>query len=123
MKNKVIGILILVALAGLVTFLVRTPGKPGVYDEFATCLKDKGATFYGAFWCPHCQNQKALFGKSAKLIPYKECSTPDGKSQLPECTEAGIETYPTWIYADGTKQTGEISLEDLAAKTQCVLPQ
>ena len=25
-------------------------------------LKQVGAKMYGAFWCPHCQEQKQLFG-------------------------------------------------------------
>ncbi|MEK7133297.1 MAG: hypothetical protein AAB771_01260, partial [Patescibacteria group bacterium] len=57
------------AVAIGIYFLVSANSKPGKLDEFTQCLKDKGAVFYGAFWCPHCQNQKAMFGKSAKLLP------------------------------------------------------
>jgi len=98
----------------------------GKYDGFAQCLKESGITFYGAFWCPHCQAQKKMFGNSAKLLPYVECSTLDAKSQLPVCQEAGIESYPTWKLADGTIVPNEngsgVSLETLAAKTSCELP-
>ena len=87
-------------------------------DNFATCLKDRGAQFYGAFWCPHCQNQKKLFGRSADLLPYVECSMPDMKmNQL--CKDMGIKGYPTWIFADQSRLSGEISLEILADKTSC----
>ena len=96
--KKYIYILIILAVLGGIIWLVMTPGTPGKLDDFAKCLGDKGAIFYGAFWCPHCQAQKALFGKSAKLLPYIECSTPD-------------------------ILTGEIPLETLAEKTGCVLPQ
>jgi hypothetical protein len=109
-------------IAGMV-WLVRTPGKPGQYDQFATCIKDSGATFFGAFWCPHCRNQKAMFGSSAKLLPYKECSTPDGKGQLPVCNDAGVESYPTWQFPDGTREVGEVPLERLSELTNCPLPQ
>ncbi|MFZ2149611.1 MAG: hypothetical protein WAV15_00405 [Minisyncoccia bacterium] len=95
---------------------------PGIYDEFATCLKDKGAVFYGAFWCPHCQSQKKLFGSSQKLLPYVECSTADGRGQTQACIEKGITSYPTWEFADGSKLNGEIPLAQLAEKTSCVLP-
>ncbi len=54
----------------------KIPVKPGISTDFATCIKDSGAKFYGAFWCSHCQEQKAMFGKSSKLLPYVECSTP-----------------------------------------------
>jgi thiol-disulfide isomerase/thioredoxin len=78
------------------------PVGPGKYDTFAQCLKDKGAVFYGAFWCPHCQEQKKLFGSSQKLLPYVECSTADGQGQLQVCKDQKIEGYPTWKLADGT---------------------
>jgi hypothetical protein len=95
----------------------------GKYDAFATCLKDKGAIFYGAFWCPHCVNNKELFGSSKTLLPYVECSTPDGKDQTQICKDQKITGYPTWKFADGTELSGEVQLVTLAEKTACVLPQ
>ena len=122
MKKAVWIIVLILAVVGVV-WLIKTPGKPGRLDTFATCIKDSGAIFYGAFWCPHCQNQKAMFGSSAKYLPYNECSTPDGKGQLAICTDAGVTGYPTWVFADGTRKSGEVSLEDLSATTNCPLPQ
>ena len=97
---KIFFSVIALLVAGLVvTVLLRSntvsDKGPGKYDTFATCLKDKGATFYGAFWCPHCQAQKKLFCSSAKLLPYVECSTADGQGQNKICTDAGIAGYPT----------------------------
>ena len=68
-------VIIVLVLGAVGTFIVTGAGKstPTVnYDALATCLKDKGAVFYGAFWCPHCQAQKKEFGSSAKLLPYVE---------------------------------------------------
>jgi thiol-disulfide isomerase/thioredoxin len=96
---------------------------PGQYDSLAQCLKDKGAVFYGAFWCPHCQEQKKMFGNSAKLLPYVECSQPDGKSQTQICIDKGVISYPTWEFADGSKLTGEQAPAILAEKAGCSLPQ
>ena len=123
--KKYIYILVGLVILGGIIFLMMTPGKPGKLNAFATCLKDKGAIFYGAFWCPHCQNQKALFGKSAKLLPYVECSTPNGQAQLQSCIDAGIKTYPTWQFNGSStdRLTGEIALATLAEKTSCELPQ
>lgn len=124
-------VIILILVVALIAWF-RTNGpkkvvEPGKYDTFATCLKDKGAVFYGAFWCPHCQEQKKLFGSSAKLLNYVECSTADGQSQLPMCTEKGIKGYPTWRLADGTDIPNEnsagVTLETLAQKTSCELPK
>lgn len=121
--KKLIWILIVVILIGGFVWLVRTPGKPGRLDQFANCINDSGVLFYGAFWCPNCQNQKAAFGSSAKLLPYVECSTPDGNSQTPLCREKGIENYPTWVFRDGTVRTGELELGELSELTSCELPQ
>src|SRR3989344_7600520 len=105
----VIGIL---ALGVIATIVFRANNDvvtaPGQYDTFTQCLKDKGAVFYGAFWCPHCQAQKKMFGSSVKLLPYVECSTLAGKAQLPECTEKNITGYPTWEFADGSRMSGEV---------------
>ncbi len=94
-------------------------GQPGHYDEFAQCIRNTGTIFYGAFWCPHCQNQKAMFGKSEMYLPYVECSTPDGRGMIASCKEKGVEGYPTWVFPDGSRESGEIRLERLAEKTGC----
>jgi thiol-disulfide isomerase/thioredoxin len=127
-KNiKIFIIIIIILVLGLTaTVLLRgnaAPAGPGKYDEFAQCLTDKGAVFYGAFWCPHCQAQKKLFGSSAKLLPYVECSTPDGNAVTQTCVDKEIKSYPTWEFADMSRLTGEIPLSQLAEKTACVLPQ
>lgn len=117
----VIGIFLAIVVFG-VAFAVIQSNRPGELDQFAQCINDSGATFYGAFWCPHCQNQKSLFGKSATLLPYVECSTADGQGQLAVCQEAGVEGYPTWEFADGSRLSGEVALQTLAEKTGCTLP-
>jgi len=115
---------IILGIAGLITVGVISlyflnPDKPGGYDEFALCIKDSGAVFYGAFWCPHCQSQKKMFGSSAKLLPYVECSTPDGRAQTKYCDDLGIDGYPTWTFKDGSRLSGEIPLQTLSEKTSC----
>jgi len=94
---------------------------PGELDAFARCISDSGAKFYGASWCPHCQTQKDLFGKSAKLMPYVECSLPGGQGMSYLCRNAKIEGYPTWVFADGSRVSGSQTLEYLAEKTACTI--
>lgn len=96
--------------------------KPGQLDGFAQCLKDQGATFYGAFWCPHCADQKKMFGSSKKLLPYVECSTANGQGQLSVCRDKAIESYPTWEFSNEERETGTLSLQELSEKTSCALP-
>ncbi|MDY6769434.1 MAG: hypothetical protein SVU88_00510 [Candidatus Nanohaloarchaea archaeon] len=90
--------------------------------DFARCLSEENATFYGAYWCPHCNRQKALFGDAMQYVDYVECS-PDGKSapRAEVCNQKGISSYPTWII-DGERYTGVQSFQDLAAATSCSLP-
>jgi hypothetical protein len=112
----VLGIVVLMSMVG---GAADTSAK---YDSFAQCLSQKGVKFYGAFWCPHCQAQKKMFGGSVKYLPYIECSTPDGSSQNQTCNTAGISGYPTWEFPDGTRTTGEQSFQTLADKSGCQLP-
>lgn len=58
----------------------------------------RGVKFYGASWCPTCQEQKDLFGRSAERLPYVECS-PNGRTGAVafECVSANIAGYPTWV--------------------------
>ena len=120
---SIIGLLILGVIATVLLRGDSAPVGPGKYDVLAQCLKDKGAVFYGAFWCAHCQATKKLFGSSQKLLPYVECSTANGRGQTQECADKKIAGYPTWEFADGSRLTGEIPLAQLAEKTSCELPK
>lgn len=115
-------VLVIVVVGGIIGSRVWSAHQPGQYDELAQCIKDKGATFFGAFWCPHCQEQKRMFGNSEKLLPYVECSTADGQNQTQTCIDEEIKTYPTWELADGERLLGVIELDVLAEKTGCELP-
>ncbi len=103
--------------------------NPSKYDtttveNFAKCLTEKGLKFYGAWWCPHCQNQKELFGDAFQYVDYIECEKKPGVSKrqmTQECVDVNIEGYPTWIFADGSRQTGELSLETLSEISSCQL--
>ncbi|MDA1335105.1 MAG: hypothetical protein O2794_03800 [bacterium] len=121
-KKQLTAFIVLIAILAVGYFLGNALIKPGPLDNFARCLEENNATFYGAFWCPHCQNQKALFGSSEKHIPYVECSTPDGKGQTEECSSKDITSYPTWEFGDESRILGEVSIRDLAEKTGCELP-
>lgn len=115
-------VLVIVIISGFGIYSnIKSQGN-GKLDSFAQCIKSSGAEFYGAFWCPHCQEQKTEFGSSAKYLPSIECSNPDN-TQTQICIDKKIESYPTWIFNDGSILNGKLSLETLAEKTQCVLPK
>lgn len=105
MKTKfaVFIVIIVLIVVGLGVFMNNNQ-KPSKFDDFAKALTSQGSEFFGAFWCSHCQAQKALFGSSKKYLPYVECSNPD-QSQTQICKDNKIESYPTWKFKDGVKIT------------------
>ena len=91
---------------------------PGPEDPWVRSLAEhlskNDAKFYGASWCPHCTDQKNLFGSSAKRIPYVECSPGGPKApQAQDCKDRNIQSYPTWII-NGQRHTGVQSLDTLS---------
>ena len=111
-------------VVGLIIFAANnTVGKdaPSPYGDFAQCLTDASVTMYGAWWCPHCKNQKDLFGNAFDRVNYVECSTA-ARTMNQTCKDAGIQGYPTWEFGDGSRVSGEQTLETLAQKSSCPLP-
>jgi len=109
------------AVLAIFIFVKNLPPPAHKYDALAQCIAQSSTTFYGAFWCPHCQAQKRTFGTGAQYLPYVECSTPDGRNELQSCKDAGVEHYPTWVFKDGSRLVGEQTVETLASKTACPL--
>lgn len=98
------------------------PEKPYL-KSLAVHLRDSGARFYGAYWCPTCQQQKDLFEASAGRLPYVEC-TPDGRNGLHDlaCIANNINEYPTWVI-DGRRYTGLMPVDNLAALSGFKAPE
>lgn len=80
-------------------------------------LEQREAKFYGASWCPKCQEQKELFGRSAERLPYVECS-PQGRngSVAFACVSANVSAYPTWIIR-GRPYPEVLQPEELASRS------
>ncbi|NHC35969.1 vitamin K epoxide reductase family protein [Scytonema millei] len=92
--------------------ITTTSGQAEI--ALAQHLKQIGAVFYGASWCPHCHDQKQLFGKeAAQEIPYVECDPKGINSQTERCQAAGVRGFPTWVINDRTVM-GTQSLSALA---------
>lgn len=104
---------------------VNTPGisPPAVTTTsgraelaLARHLRQIGAKEYGAYWCPHCHDQKMLFGKeAAKIIDYFECDPKGQNSRAEQCqaVASNIKGFPTWEI-QGQFYSGTKSLEQLA---------
>jgi uncharacterized membrane protein len=117
--------------AGNTFFIVdSTSGDSEI--QLARHLKSKGAKMYGAYWCPHCCEQKQLFGKEAmKEFDYVECAE-DGKNGDPKaCSAIRSEVekqtgqnfgFPTW-QVDGKFYSGRQVLAELAKNSGYSGPQ
>lgn len=93
--------------------LLTSPPDPQL-SALATHLNDSGAVYYGASWCPACQQQEALFGAAKDKLPYVECS-PQGRHgpTALACTRAQIRSFPTWDI-DGERYEGILEPRELA---------
>jgi hypothetical protein len=119
-RSVIIAIVIVVVFA-IAVFFIRHR-QTSRLDAFAKCLTAKQAKMYGAYWCPHCEDQKEKFGSSFQYAPYVECGIKGSKGIEPVCTQANIKRFPTWIFADGTRVEGSHELEFLGEQTGCSLP-
>ncbi len=102
----------------MVGYAISAPqvAKSDYAAGLARHLTASGAKFYGAYWCPHCADQKALFGTAVALLPYVECDprSPIGQPQV--CARANIRAFPTWDIGS-QRFEGVLSLEGLARLT------
>jgi len=90
------------------------PTAASSYAEgLAKHLAASGAVFYGAYWCPHCEDQKAAFGSAARYLPYVECDPRGARGNPQLCTAKGIKAFPTWDIA-GRRLEGFVPLDELA---------
>jgi len=121
-KRLLLYVAILLLLAGV--FLASRYYRNHKYDSFAKCLASRQAKMYGLYWCPHCAEQKQLFGDAFHYVPYVECAVgPPGSGPMAQvCQAAGVKLFPSWQFGAAPPKEGKLSLEELSAKTGCSLP-
>ncbi len=82
--------------------------------DLAIHLSSTGAVQYSAYWCPHCHDQKEMFGKeAASELRIVECAADGKNNQRSLCQRKGIEGFPTWEI-NGNLYSGVKSLQQLA---------
>ncbi len=104
-----------VSTPGIVAPAVTTTSGPAEL-ALARHLREIGAKEYGAYWCPHCHDQKMLFGKEAgAIIDYVECDPrgQNSRAQMCQAAAANVKGFPTWEIK-GQFYSGTQSLEKLA---------
>lgn len=113
---------VVIALLFVGAFAAGTYRKNHRYDTFAKCLASKQAKMYGLYWCPHCLDQKEMFGKAFQYVPYQECAIKGSREMAPECKAAGAKQFPSWQFEGSPLREGVLSMEDLSGRTGCSLP-
>ena len=111
-KYFVLSALITALLIISFTFYVRAK-VPGIYDDFAKCLTEKGAVVYGNDFCSYTNQQLNSFGKSKTYLNYIKCL--DNKEL---CDSKNIDITPTWEI-NGDIIQGVQSFERLSLKSGC----
>jgi len=104
-----------VSTPGIVGPAVTTTSGPAEL-ALARHLREIGAKEYGAYWCPHCQDQKRLLGKeAAAIIDYVECDPrgQNSRAEICQAAAANVKGFPTWEIK-GQFYSGTQSLEKLA---------
>jgi hypothetical protein len=91
-------------------------------DVFAKCLTAKRAKMYGLFWCPHCADQKEIFGSAFQYVTYVECGVPGTRQETEQCKTQGVKHFPTWEFSNGTRNEGVMQLDALSKQTGCPVP-
>ena len=85
--------------------------------RFAKYLSDNNIVMYSAYWCPHCNDQKQLFGKKAvEELKIVECAKDGKNNKYKLCQEKGIEGFPSWEI-NNQIFSGSRSLNELAEMT------
>ena len=118
----IVAVLVVLAVAWGAYYFFYYRKPPSTLDSFAQCLNAKGAKMYGAWWCPHCADQKESFGYAFQYVNYVECSLPNERTMNDTCKQAGIKNFPTWEFSDRSRVEGTEPLDTLAKKTGCKLP-
>ena len=82
--------------------------------KLAEHLTKKGAVMYNAYWCPHCHDQKEMFGKEAtKKLNLVECAKDGYNNKRDLCEAKGITGFPSWEI-NGSIDSGVKTLKELA---------
>jgi hypothetical protein len=103
-----------VAIVGGAFVFAGGPAPATPYQQaLARHLAESRAVFYGAYWCPHCHEQKELFGGAAESLPYVECDPKGTNPQPLRCEQAGVRVFPTWVVG-AERREGVQPLEELA---------
>ena len=118
LSNKKLSLILIWVMSLGLSACTSWPYTQDTLETFASCLTEQNVTMYGTDWCKYCTAQKSSFGNAFENVNYVDC---DEDPQA--CALVGVQSYPTWTFADGSQIAGVQELTVLADKTSCELPE
>jgi len=92
-------------------------GEYQIEEELARCLTNSGAVLYTTSTCPHCKDQKEMFGPAVEYLNQVVCD--ESSDAQEKCQNENITGVPTWVFGDGTRASGTQELGRLAERASC----
>jgi hypothetical protein len=108
-KSNLITILIILGIISLTIFIKIKPQEI-TSEEIAKCIGEN-SKLYNQIGCPHCENQKNIFGENIKYLNIILCD-----NDWEQCSQ--ITGTPSWEI-NGEMYTGTKSIEELKKLTNC----
>jgi cyclophilin family peptidyl-prolyl cis-trans isomerase len=88
---------------------------------FAQSLEAAGVQLYCAAWDETCTQQLEIFEDGGKHIRFVEV-TDENRELTDEATTAGITSYPTWEFSDGSRLAASLTLAEISAESNVGIP-
>jgi glutaredoxin len=111
-KSNIITLVIIIAIIIFSFIILNTNNKAEISKETAKCIGDK-STLYVQLGCPHCEDQKEMFGENLQHINVIDCYYEKEK-----CISQNISMIPTWDISD-KYYVGVQSIDKLKTLTGC----
>ena len=111
-KRFLVNLLIIVFIISISVIFINSKKHPETTDEVAKCI-GKNSVLYVQLGCPHCEEQKEIFGDNIKYINTIDCFF-----EREICSNEKITSIPTWKI-NGKFYTGVKSIEQLKETTGC----
>lgn len=96
---------------------------PANLVAFAQALAATTTRFFGAAWNETTTQQKELFQDGGQFLPFFEVTNADRTlNALGTQNNVALNQLPTWVFPDGTRATGVLSLQTIAQRSGVIIP-
>ena len=111
-KETKVYLILIVAIIVIVCLIFYIKGNGEIDEKAIKCIANK-SIMYSSRTCSACAAQKQILGNYTSYFSIIDCI-----AERQNCTDAGINSYPTW-FINGKKYEGVQSLEELKKEAEC----